>query len=268
VALKAEVRRDGAFQAIEVDKTVPGDVLRVRSGDLIPADALILENTAFTAGEAALTGEPYPVEKRAGVVAATTPGEASNALFQGAVAQSGEAIALAVNTGRSTVFGAAASALVQAQAPRRGWGGQSTRRPAWRRSGQPRRRPWLPGHGAGAWRPRRGERLDSRGPSRFRLLAPSGVGSCDGCGRRATDRRGAPEAVLALCVAQRSGEMSAPTTDNERGLAIDRVHALAQDGVRTIAVASRPWSGPTRNIEAADEKSLVLESMTICGVSD
>ena len=48
---------------------------------------------------------------------ATTPGEVSNALFRGAVAQTGEAIALAVNTGRSTVFGAAASALAQAQTP-------------------------------------------------------------------------------------------------------------------------------------------------------
>ena len=63
---------------------------------------LILESTAFTAGEAALTGEPYPVEKRPGAVTATSPGEASNALFRGAVAQTGEAIALVVKTGRAT----------------------------------------------------------------------------------------------------------------------------------------------------------------------
>ena len=95
---------------------MPGDILRVRAGDIIPADALILESTAFTAGEAALTGEPYPVEKRPGIVTSASPGEASNALFRGAVAQTGEAIALAVNTGRATVFGAAASALAEAQA--------------------------------------------------------------------------------------------------------------------------------------------------------
>jgi hypothetical protein len=59
----------------------------------------------------------YPVEKRAGVVTASNAGEASNALFRGAVAQTGEALALAVNTGRATVFGAAASALAQAQPP-------------------------------------------------------------------------------------------------------------------------------------------------------
>jgi P-type Mg2+ transporter len=117
VALKAEVKRDGAFHRIEVDRVVPGDILRVRAGDVIPADALILQSTACTAGEAALTGEPYPVEKRPGAVRATTAGEASNALFRGAVAQTGEAIAIAVNTGRATVFGAAASALAQAQVP-------------------------------------------------------------------------------------------------------------------------------------------------------
>jgi Mg2+-importing ATPase len=115
VALKAEVRRDGAFREIEVDKVVPGDLLRVRAGDIIPADALVLECTAFTAGEAALTGEPYPVQKRAG--AAADPDDTSNALFRGAVAQTGEAIALVVRTGRDTVFGAAASALAETQAP-------------------------------------------------------------------------------------------------------------------------------------------------------
>ena len=116
VALTAEVKRDGAFVQLEVDQIVPGDVLRVRAGDIIAADALILESTGFTAGEAALTGEPYPVEKRSGVVAGTNAAEASNALFRGSVAQTGEAIALVVGTGRNTVFGAAASALAQASA--------------------------------------------------------------------------------------------------------------------------------------------------------
>ena len=115
VALKAEVRRDGAFREIEVDHVVPGDLLRVRAGDIIPADALVLESTAFTAGEAALTGEPYPVTKHAG--AADGPDDTSNALFRGAVAQTGEAIALVVRTGRDTVFGAAAAALAETQTP-------------------------------------------------------------------------------------------------------------------------------------------------------
>jgi Mg2+-importing ATPase len=87
VALKAEVKRNGAFVPVEVGTVVPGDVIRVRSGDIIPADALVLEATAFTTSEAALTGEPYPVEKRPGIVAARNAGEASNALFRGAVAR-------------------------------------------------------------------------------------------------------------------------------------------------------------------------------------
>ena len=47
VALKAEVKRDGAFVAVEVEKVVPGDILRVRAGDIIPADALILEDGLY-----------------------------------------------------------------------------------------------------------------------------------------------------------------------------------------------------------------------------
>jgi len=116
VALKAEVKRDGVFRQIEVEEVVPGDLLRVRAGDIIPADALILECTALTTGEAALTGEPYPVPKHP-ATGATDPDDTSSAVFRGSVAQTGEAIVIAVKTGRATVFGAAASALAQAQEP-------------------------------------------------------------------------------------------------------------------------------------------------------
>ncbi|MFT8674711.1 MAG: magnesium-translocating P-type ATPase [Acetobacter sp.] len=117
VALQAEVRRDGAFVPVDVSTVVPGDILRVRGGDIIPADALVLASNGFTADEAALTGEPYPVEKRAGPVTAQSPADATNALFRGAVAQTGEATALVVATGRATVFGAVAAALDAAQPP-------------------------------------------------------------------------------------------------------------------------------------------------------
>ncbi|WP_375395460.1 magnesium-translocating P-type ATPase [uncultured Sphingomonas sp.] len=117
VAISANVRRDGAFVAVPIDTVVPGDVVRVQAGDIIPADAFILESSAFTANEAALTGEPYPVDKRPGIVTGTTAGEATNALFRGAVAQTGTATALVVGTGRDTLFGSAAAALATAQAP-------------------------------------------------------------------------------------------------------------------------------------------------------
>ena len=114
VALTAEVRRDGAYGQVPVDQVVPGDLIRVRAGDIIPADGLVIESTAFAANEAALTGEPYPVDKRPGPVAGPSASEAAGALFRGAVAQTGEAVALVVNTGRATIFGAAAAALGQA----------------------------------------------------------------------------------------------------------------------------------------------------------
>jgi Mg2+-importing ATPase len=58
VALKAEVKRDGQFVSLPTADVVPGDVFRVRTGDVIPADALVLEVSSFSANEAALTGEP------------------------------------------------------------------------------------------------------------------------------------------------------------------------------------------------------------------
>ncbi|MFG1248645.1 magnesium-translocating P-type ATPase [Xanthobacter flavus] len=113
VALTAEVCRDGVFTTLPTDRIVPGDVFRVRTGDIIPADAVILSADGFSANEAALTGEPYAVEKRPGAVPSTVAAEATNALFRGAVAQSGEAVALAVATGRGTLFGAAAALLAE-----------------------------------------------------------------------------------------------------------------------------------------------------------
>lgn len=114
VALTAEVLRDGSYARVPVEQVVPGDLMRVRAGDIIAADGLIVESTAFTANEAALTGEPYPVEKSAGPSSGPSPGQASGAILRGAVAQTGEAVALVVNTGGATIFGEAASALGQA----------------------------------------------------------------------------------------------------------------------------------------------------------
>ena len=111
VALTAEVRRDGKFETKPADEVVPGDIIRVRTGDVIPADAMVIEASSFTANEAALTGEPYPVEKRPGAIASRTAAEATNALFRGSVAQTGEVVALAVATGRNTMFGAVAVLL-------------------------------------------------------------------------------------------------------------------------------------------------------------
>ena len=111
VALTADVLRDGSFRAVGAETVVPGDVFRLVAGDIVPADAVVIDANAFTADEAALTGEPYGVLKRPGVVATQVPAEASNALFRGSVAQTGEATALAVATGAATLFGKAALSL-------------------------------------------------------------------------------------------------------------------------------------------------------------
>src|SRR6202163_790699 len=377
VALKAEVKRDGAFHQIEVDWVVPGDILRVRAGDVIPADAMILQSTACTAGEAALTGEPYPVEKRPGVVTATTAGEASNALFRGAVAQTGEAIALAVNTGRATVFGAAAAALAQAQLPSpferdlREFGLVIARltlglvvvvlatrvlfgrpvldsllfavalavgltpellpmittvtlsRGAMRMAGRKvivKRLAAIHDLGAmsvlctdktgtltsaeitlarsldcdgadDARAARLGAIAATLGGDRGSLDAALVAGTAQAAegwslaGRRAFDfsRRlgtvlaigpqgpllivkGAPEAVLALCTQQRAAADVLALDAGARTAAARHVHALAQDGLRTVAIASRPWPKPTREVEAADETDLVFEGL--CAFAD
>ncbi|MES1200377.1 MAG: magnesium-translocating P-type ATPase [Pseudomonadota bacterium] len=117
VALKAEVKRDGQFVTVPAADVVPGDVFRVRTGDIIPADALVVEVSSFTANEAALTGEPYPVEKHPGLITSTAPADATNALFRGSIAQTGEATALALATGRKTLFGEVASVLAEDAAP-------------------------------------------------------------------------------------------------------------------------------------------------------
>ncbi|MFA6153888.1 magnesium-translocating P-type ATPase [Mesorhizobium sp.] len=377
VALRAEVKRDGVFREVDVDYVVPGDILRVRAGDIIPADALILASTACTAGEAALTGEPYAVEKRPGIVTGTSPGQASNALFRGAVTQTGEAIALVVGTGRSTVFGAAASALAETEgaspfqrdlhqfglviarlslalvvvvlatrvlmgrsvidsvlfAVALGVGltpellpmittvtlSRGAMRMA-RRKVIVKRLASI--HDLGAMTVLCTDKtgtLTSAEITLARSVGPSGGedpraarlgaiaadlggdrGSLDAAliqgaagaslgwtlsGRHAFDfnRRlgsvlaagpeglllivkGAPEAVLALCSAQRSGDIAGPMGEVERAQATERVQALAADGLRTIAVASRPWAGTAHEVESADETNLVFEGL--CAFAD
>lgn len=117
VAIKAEVLRDRTFVPVDVTEIVPGDVMRLRGGDVVAADGLLLEATTLSVAEAALTGEPYAVEKRCGPVASQDAAEAANAVFKGSVVQTGEGIVLVVGTGRNTIFGRAASALAEAQGP-------------------------------------------------------------------------------------------------------------------------------------------------------
>lgn len=75
--------------------------------------------------------------------------------------------------------------------------------------------------------------------------------------------KGAPEAVLALCAARSTGETTTAMGESERGQAVDLVHALAGSGLRTIAVAFRPWLGATREVAVSDETDLIFEGLCV-----
>ena len=112
LALTCRVMRDGIERTVPVSTIVPGDLILLSAGNLIPADGLVIEAEDFLVSEASMTGKSFPVEKRCGTVkpdAALTA--RTNAVFLGASVQSGTAKILAVETGRRTAFGAIAARL-------------------------------------------------------------------------------------------------------------------------------------------------------------
>lgn len=112
LALVARVLRDGVERDVPASSVVPGDVVLLSAGKLVPADGLVLEATDFLVSEAAITGESFPVEKRPGTVDAGVPAAGrTNAVFLGSSVRSGTARMLAVRTGRATDFGAIAERL-------------------------------------------------------------------------------------------------------------------------------------------------------------
>jgi P-type Mg2+ transporter len=112
LALTARVLRDGMEQSVPVAQIVPGDLILLSAGNLIPVDGRVIEAQDFLVSEASMTGESFPVEKRAGQVRVDAPiTERTNTVFMGASVRSGSAKVLAVNTGRKTEFGAIAARL-------------------------------------------------------------------------------------------------------------------------------------------------------------
>lgn len=113
LTLKTTVLREGQLQSLPVEQVVPGDVVQLSAGSLIPADGVLLEATDFYVNQAVLTGETFPVEKRPGPVAAAAGlPERTNCVFMGTNVRSGSATALIVQTGAATVFGQVAKRLV------------------------------------------------------------------------------------------------------------------------------------------------------------
>jgi Mg2+-importing ATPase len=112
VRVHVEVRRDGVIGSVPIDEIVAGDIVVLAAGDVIPGDCRLLESANLLVDEAVLTGESYPVEKRAGLVAAAAAlPERTNTLFMGTHVVSGTATALVVKTGLRTVFGAVSTEL-------------------------------------------------------------------------------------------------------------------------------------------------------------
>ncbi|MCK9376466.1 MAG: plasma-membrane proton-efflux P-type ATPase [Syntrophobacterales bacterium] len=105
LALKAQARRDGAWQQVEAGNLVPGDVIRVRLGDIIPADVKLVEGDYLSVDQAALTGESLPVNKGPGDIA-----------YSGSIAKQGEMSALVTSTGGNTFFARTAKLVESAGA--------------------------------------------------------------------------------------------------------------------------------------------------------
>ncbi len=116
LALTCRVIRDGVEQTLPVSGVVPGDVVMLSAGNLIPADGLLLEAEDFLVSESGMTGESFPVEKRPGVLPLDTAMAArSNSVFLGASVRSGTARVMAVRTGRATEFGVIAARMKSRQ---------------------------------------------------------------------------------------------------------------------------------------------------------
>lgn len=98
LALKAKVLRDGKWSEISSKELVPGDVVRVRLGDIVPADIKLMDGDYILSDESTLTGESLPVEKHVSDIA-----------YTGSIVKQGEMDALVVATGVNTYFGKTAS---------------------------------------------------------------------------------------------------------------------------------------------------------------
>lgn len=111
----AKVMRDGIRQEIPSEELVPGDILVLEAGDLVTADARIMENYSLKVNESSLTGESEPVEKSADALKEeqVALGDRKNMVFSGSLVTYGRAVAVVTGTGMDTELGKIASLLNQ-----------------------------------------------------------------------------------------------------------------------------------------------------------
>jgi H+-transporting ATPase len=104
LAIKARVLRDGKWQEMPAGELVPGDIARLRLGDIIPADVKLIDGDYLLTDESALTGESLPVEKHL-----------SDVGYASSIVKQGEMSALVVNTGTRTFFGKTTTLVEEAK---------------------------------------------------------------------------------------------------------------------------------------------------------
>jgi Mg2+-importing ATPase len=106
------VVRAGRKAALEVTKLVPGDIVQLRLGDIVPADLRLLQVTGLACDESVLTGESLPVDKEVGAVArGTALAELTGSALMGTVVSAGSGLGVVVSTGFHTEFGKIAAGL-------------------------------------------------------------------------------------------------------------------------------------------------------------
>lgn len=103
LAIVSRALRDGNWKEVPAKALVPGDIIRIRMGDIIPADVKLLEGDYLMVDESALTGESLPVEKHVGDVC-----------YSGAIVKQGEMNGIVVATGMNTYFGKTAKLVEEA----------------------------------------------------------------------------------------------------------------------------------------------------------
>jgi P-type Mg2+ transporter len=110
----ATVVRDGKDTEVPLKMLVPGDIIRLAAGDMVPADVRVLIAKDLFLNQSALTGESMPVEKKPGPASTEirNPLELPNICFLGSNVESGTATAIVIHTGDKTYFGSLAASIV------------------------------------------------------------------------------------------------------------------------------------------------------------
>jgi prevent-host-death family protein len=114
LSLDAQVRRDGEWRVVDAETLVPGDVVRVRSGDRVPADLRLIEATNLQVEEAALTGESVPAAKHVDPVGADAGlGDRASMLYSSTIVAVGTGVGVVTATGPGTEIGRIQSMIAE-----------------------------------------------------------------------------------------------------------------------------------------------------------